>query len=215
MHPAMIVLVLLFQTSKVVKILENHPEIVNASELVKELQVELKYSTTDNFMKADVYGDLEDCYLHRDAAAMLADAQDALIEAHPDLRLRAYDCARPTTVQWKLWAIVKDTPSQKYVANPKNGSVHSYGCAIDLTVARKDGKPLDMGTPYDFFGRLAHPAAEAEFLASGELTREQVKNRAILRTAMTGAGWRGLQHEWWHFDCASQAETRKRYQIIP
>jgi zinc D-Ala-D-Ala dipeptidase len=211
---ALIALVLL-QTSSVARTLERHPELLDAGTVAKELQVDLRYATTDNFMKQDVYGGLDRCFLHRDAAAMLADAQDALIEAHPELRLRVYDCARPGSVQWKMWAVVKGTPSQRYVGNPARGSIHSYGCAVDLTVATRDGTPLDMGTPYDHFGRLAHPEHEPELLATGELTAEQVANRRILRKVMLGAGFRGLSHEWWHFDCAGQAETRKRYKIIP
>jgi zinc D-Ala-D-Ala dipeptidase len=210
-----LIAVMLLQTASVARTLKEMPDFVDASKIVTELQVELRYSTPDNFMKEDLYGDLETCYLHRDSATMLADAQDALMEKHPNLRLRVYDCARPATVQWKMWALVKNTPSQKYVANPARGSIHSFGCAVDLTVAKKDGTPLDMGTPYDFFGRKAHPSAEAEFLASGELTPEQVANREILRVAMRAGEFRGISHEWWHYDCAGQDETRKRYKLVP
>ncbi len=205
-------LILVFQVARA---LAREPELVDAGKLVKGLQVELRYATKDNFMGENMYGDLRACYLHRDAAAMLSDAQDYLVRVHPELRLHVYDCARPASVQWRMWGRVKGTASQKYVANPARGSIHSYGCAVDLTVAREDGTPLDMGTPYDFFGERAHPALEIGMLESGELTGEQVANRLILREAMLRAGFRLLPHEWWHFDCASQTETRKRYKLIP
>lgn len=217
MHALILDLIIsvLMQSGSVARRMANQAELIDASTIVKELQVELKYSTADNFMGEDLYGDLEACYLHRNAAAMLANAQDELIATHPNLRLHVYDCARPGSVQWKMWAKVKGTPSQKYVGNPRNGSIHSFGCAVDLTVATKDGKPLDMGTPYDFFGREAHPAAEAEMLANGTLTQAQIDHRKILRKVMLGAEFKGLSHEWWHFDCAGQSETRKEYPFIP
>jgi len=107
------------------------------------------------------------------------------------------------------------TPSSKYVASPKTGSIHSYGCAVDLTVARADGTPLDMGTPYDHFGQEAEPSIELKLLNDGVFTGDQIANRMILREVMLRAGFRVLLHEWWHFDCATQAETRKRYRQIP
>jgi zinc D-Ala-D-Ala dipeptidase len=210
-----LITVVFLQTASVARTLERQPELVDATKIVNELQVDLKYATKDNFTGQNLYGDLDRCFLHRDAAAMLAEAQDVLMTLRPDLRLHAYDCARPATVQWRMWAVVKGTPSQKYVANPKNGSIHSYGCAIDLTIATREGKPVDMGTPYDFFGAAAHPENEAELLALGELSNDQVKNRRLLRKVMTGAGFRSISHEWWHFDCAPHAETRRRFKIIP
>jgi D-alanyl-D-alanine dipeptidase len=195
--------------------LEGNPDLVDAGKLAKGLMVELKYATADNFLRKNVYGDLDRCYLNRDAAAMLADAQAELMRAHPDLRLLTYDCARPATVQVKMWDIVRGTPSSKYVASPKTGSIHSYGCAVDLTVARQDGTPLDMGTPYDFFGPQAEPQLEFQHLDSGALTSDQYANRLLLREVMLRAGFRLLKHEWWNFDCARQGETRRRYKQIP
>ena len=197
------------------KQLDGNLDLVDASKLVEELQVELRYATRNNFMGKNVYGDLDRCYLNRDAAAMLAEAQAELMRAHPDLRLHVFDCARPASVQVRMWDIVRGTPSSKYVASPKTGSIHSYGCAVDLTVARADGTPLDMGTPYDHFGHEAEPSIELKLLSDGVLTGDQVANRLILREVMLRAGFRVLMHEWWHFDCASQSETKKRYRQIP
>jgi zinc D-Ala-D-Ala dipeptidase len=194
--------------------LERNPDLVDAGKLAKGLMVELKYATSDNFLHKNVYGDLDRCYLNRDAAA-LAEAQAELMRAHPSLRLLTYDCARPHSVQLKMWDIVRGTPSSKYVASPKTGSIHSYGCAVDLTVSREDGTPLDMGTPYDHFGPEAEPQVEFQHLDSGAITGDQLANRLILREVMLRAGFRLLKHEWWHFDCATQGETRKRYRQIP
>ena len=193
----------------------RHPGLVDAKTVVKELQVELKYAGKDNFMGRAVYGDLSTCFLQKDAAAMLARAQQALVAAHPELRLRVYDCARPAWVQRIMWDIVKGTPQQPYVADPAKGSIHNFGCAVDLTVATREGKPLDMGSRYDFFGDLARPDREIEQLGDGTLAPDAAANRLILREVMLRAGFQMLPHEWWHFDCASPAETRKRYKMIP
>lgn len=195
--------------------LARHPGLVDAGTVVTQLQVELKYAGKDNFMGRNVYGDLAACFLHEDAAAMLARAQDALVRARPDLRLHAYDCARPSWVQRVMWHLVKGTPRQPYVADPAKGSMHNFGCAVDVTVAARDGTPLDMGTPFDFFGDLARPDREIAALEAGKLTAEQVANRLVLREAMLRAGFRMLANEWWHFDCAAHGDTRRKYKIIP
>lgn len=192
-------------------------QVVDAASLVPDLQVEIKYSTPDNFLHRDVYGALEVCILQQDAAEMLAAAATALRAAHPELRLHVYDCARPYRVQLAMWALVKGTPQQGYVADPTNGgsSVHNHGCAVDLTLATAGGAPLDMGTPFDHFGVEAQPRAERELLLAGTLTHTQVANRLILREAMLRAGFYPLDNEWWHFDCAPPAEARTRYPRLP
>jgi len=189
--------------------------LVDVVKLVPDLQVELKYSTTDNFMGRDVYGDVTACRLQEDAARKLARAQELLRRARPDLRLRAYDCARPFHVQKEMWKLVKGTPKAPYVADPKVGSIHNHGCAIDLTLATKEGRPLDLGTPYDHFGREAHVDGEVALFEAGKLTAEQWANRLLLREVMVRAGMRPLANEWWHFDCAPRPEAVKKYPRIP
>jgi D-alanyl-D-alanine dipeptidase len=93
--------------------------------------------------------------------------------------------------------------------------VHNRGCAVDLSLARRDGgAPLDMGTPFDFFGPLAEPQREVELWQRGELTGEQLANRLLLREVMLRAGFRLLPNEWWHFDCTDAATASERYPVI-
>ena len=196
--------------------LSKRPELVNASELVPDLLVELKYATPDNFMGASVYGDLKSCYLNRDAARMLARARELLRARAAGLRLLVYDCTRPCSVQRIMWKKVEGTSRQGFVADPRTalGSVHNYGCAVDLTLADAGGKPLAMGTPFDHFGREAQPRSEFQLLEAGKLTHEQVGNRLLLRQVMIAAGFYPLPHEWWHFDCVLSAEVRRRYRQV-
>lgn len=184
---------------------------------VAPVRVELKYGTADNFMHKDVYGGLKRCFLVDDAANMLQQAYSLLHAAHPTWTFVMYDCARPRRVQLIMWDVVKGTPQQGYVANPHTppGSIHNTGCAVDLSVwDTATNTAVDMGTPYDFFGKKAHPAKEVELWKSGELTSTQLANRLALREAMLRAGWRILGHEWWHFDCAAGGVARKRYPVI-
>lgn len=196
--------------------------LVNIQTIDPSIQVELKYSTTDNFVGRDVYGDLTRAYLQPMAAQRLAKASTYLQKHHPNLRLLVYDAARPRQAQWNLWnALPKlsEHERRKYVADPREGSIHNYGCAVDLTVATGAGRsgapePLDMGTKYDFFGEMAYPSREADLLKSGKLTKEQFDNRLILRTAMQQAGFSPINYEWWHFNALSRERAKKTYRIV-
>jgi len=188
--------------------------LVNIHSLASDILVELKYSSPDNFLGRDMYGDLTSCYLQPKAAKMLKEAQRLLKRTHPELTLLVYDGARPRSVQRNMWALVVNTPSQGYVANPERGSVHNYGSAIDLTLATQAGTPLDMGTPYDYFGKLAQPRFEDDFLAQQALTKEQVQNRRLLRRVMTTAGFQSISNEWWHFNAVPVKIARSTYTII-
>ncbi|QJD78871.1 M15 family metallopeptidase [Spirosoma rhododendri] len=191
--------------------------LVDVQQADPSIRVELKYSTTDNFVHKDVYGDLTRAYLQPMAALKLAAASRYLQEKHPDLRLLVYDAARPRAAQVKLWNALPDMPERQrrqYVADPREGSIHSYGCAVDLTVATKDGTPLDMGTPYDYFGELAYPSRETKLLQVGKLTQKQLANRQILRTAMLRAGFTRIEYEWWHFNALSRSRAKATYRVV-
>jgi D-alanyl-D-alanine dipeptidase len=200
--------------------------LVDIQMLDKEIPVQLKYTTTDNFMKADAYGDLDKCYLRPEVSKMLIKAQSILKKEHPELTLLIFDCVRPRNIQRKMWKIVKGTPLQQYVADPEKGSIHNYGAAVDLTLLDESGKEkdmgtpylggvqLDMGTPFDFFGELAQPRLEDKFLKEKKLTEQQIKNRKMLRKAMEEAGFKQLDIEWWHFNAYPADVIEEKYSII-
>lgn len=174
----------------------------------------LAYSTTNNFLHQDVYGNLEEAYLRPEAAEKLRSASLALQKTYPELRLLILDAARPRSIQREMWAIVKGTDQQGFVANPASGSIHNFGMAVDLTIEYTNGIPLDMGTPFDFFGPLAEPRNEAAFLKSGQLSPLQLSNRLILRTVMTNAGFGFIRNEWWHFEAEDKKTVRSNYRMI-
>jgi zinc D-Ala-D-Ala dipeptidase len=193
------------------------PGLVDVATRIPDVHVELKYATEDNFMRRDVYGGLKRCFLVDDAAQMPTAARATLQERSPTTTFVMWDCARPRRVQLVMWDLVKGTKQQGYVADPTKppGSVHNTGCAVDIGLWDKTtGKPLDMGTPYDFFGKAAEPRHEVELWKQGTLTSQQYANRLLLREVMLRAGFRILPHEWWHFDCTDGATARKKYPLV-
>jgi D-alanyl-D-alanine dipeptidase len=193
--------------------LSSHPEYVNLREL-SHLHIELKYATTDNFMGRNVYAEFNEPFLHRLAADKLGRAATLLQSARPGWKLLVFDALRPRSVQRLLWAHVEGTENEAYVAHPDRGSMHNYGCAIDLTLKDDSGREVDMGTPFDTFTELSQPKLETLHLQTGLLNQEHVNNRLILREAMTGAGFLQLPHEWWHYDAFPGDETRAKFSII-
>ena len=196
---------------------DHEIDVVNIQELDPTILVDLRYSSKNNFLKKDMYGDLEECFLRRKPAEMLCQANKHLKASHPELRLLVFDGLRTRSVQKKLWDALDTIPISvrtQFVADPEKGSIHNYGAAVDLTLALENGSELDMGTEYDHFGELAFPALEDSLLALGKLTDKQIENRTILRQVMTKAGFSTIDSEWWHFDAFSYNETKNKYTIV-
>ncbi|WP_342083084.1 M15 family metallopeptidase [Dyadobacter sp. OTU695] len=194
--------------------------LVDVQKADPDILVELKYSTTDNFIGRDVYGELTRAYLQPEMAKRLAKASALLKRQKPGYKLLVYDAARPNSAQYDLWNAldhlkIPARSKTQYVADPKMGSNHNFGCAVDLTIADEKGIPLDMGTKFDFFGPLAYPRSEQEMLKKGKLTVQQLENRQLLRSVMTQVGFKVNTTEWWHFDGMSKAQARAKYGMIP
>jgi D-alanyl-D-alanine dipeptidase len=173
------------------------PDWVDALQLEPTLRLEMAYATPNNFLKEAVYPQAR-CLLHRAVALRLQAAQQALLKEGYGLKL--WDCYRPLSVQKKMWALV---PDSRYVADPKDGSRHNRGAAVDVTLVTAQGAPLEMPTGFDDFSPKASPSAADQWtpVAQG--------NYKILQTALSAAGFTVLTSEWWHFD----AEGWKAYPV--
>lgn len=161
---------------------------VLATEIVPNLVEDLRYATPNNFLRRAVYRDGR-CRLRPTTARKLAVAQRLLYERRPGWRLKAWDCYRPRAVQWEMWAIM---PDPKYVADPRRGSRHNTGSAVDLTIVDEHGREVEMPTGFDDFSRRAWADAKTTPVAAG--------NRALLRAIMLEAGFAPIRTEWWHFE---------------
>jgi D-alanyl-D-alanine dipeptidase len=160
---------------------------VNLKDYSKDFVYDLKYATKDNFMKAEVYP-CAACYTRAVTAKALLKANAEFLKK--GYRIKFYDCYRPNSVQWIMWELV---PNPQYVANPEKGSIHNKGGAVDITLVDKEGKELDMGTGFDFFGKEAHHDYT-------ELPEEVLRNRRLLKNTMEKYGFWSIRTEWWHYN---------------
>jgi zinc D-Ala-D-Ala dipeptidase len=181
---------------------------------IEGIAVDLRYATSNNFVGRDLYAPFDCAWLHRDAAEALEKVVAWLAVTRPGYTVLVLDALRPQRVQEQLWRALEGTGLQMYLADPVRGSIHSYGMALDITLLDEAGRELDMGTGFDDMTELSHPAREEDFLASGELNGEQVANRRLLREAMLGAGFFGINTEWWHFDCGDRELVRAGYRRV-
>ncbi len=147
----------------------------------------LLYATADNFVGEPLYPDAV-AYLAEPAARALARANADL--ASQGFALVIWDAYRPLSVQRRLW---EKRPDPELVADPKTGSRHNRGCAVDLTLARLDGSEVAMPTAYDEVSSFTPARAPG-------LTPEVFANRTRLQKAMLRQGFKLLNSEWWHFD---------------
>ncbi|HUP10711.1 MAG TPA: M15 family metallopeptidase [Niastella sp.] len=150
---------------------------------------DLRYATINNFMHRQMYVPATRyTFLRLPAARALAAVQKELNSQGYGLKI--YDAYRPYSVTISFWELVKD---ERYVANPKNGSGHNRGLAVDLTsIDLKSGRELEMGTGFDNFSDTAHHSFTA-------LSPAAVKNRTLLKETMERHGFKKLETEWWHF----------------
>lgn len=183
-------------------------DFVLLSEAIPDAILEIRYYSTYNFVGERIHGYQEPvAILTKEAAAALKAVSDQLKEQ--GYRLKIYDAYRPQRAvdHFKGWAedlsdtrmkeyfypnVEKNTLFQKGYISAKSG--HSRGSTVDLTLFdMRTGKEADMGGTFDYFGPQSH-AAYTE-----TLTKEQIKNRQILRDAMLDHGFKGIKTEWWHF----------------
>ncbi|HXV23382.1 MAG TPA: D-alanyl-D-alanine dipeptidase [Alphaproteobacteria bacterium] len=150
------------------------------------LLIDLAYARPDNVTGRAIYARAR-CLLHPDAAALLDRAAELALPQ--GLRLKIFDAYRPPEAQWVLWTAF---PDSQFVADPRRGSPHSRGVAVDLTLVDAAGRDLEMGTRFDDFTDASHHG-------SAKVSPEAQRNRALLLGLMTAAGWDFYRNEWWHY----------------
>lgn len=148
---------------------------------------DLKYATTDNFLKEKVY-DCDTCLLRYATIKQLQKAHTEFKKL--GYRIKFFDCYRPLSIQKKMWKIY---PDKRYVADPKKGSNHNRGTAVDITLVDSLGVELEMGTAFDFFGNKAHHVYPY-------LPKQVLENRKTLKIVMESHGFWSITSEWWHYN---------------
>ena len=177
------------------QIIVNDTMFVNLKDYSKDFVYDMKYATSDNFLKAKVY-DCAECFLRLKTVKAMIEANAEFMKM--GYKIKIYDCYRPLDVQKKMWKIV---PNPSYVADPSKGSIHNRGGAVDITLVDVNGTALDMGTPFDFFGIEASHNYQ-------NLSQEIKDNRELLKRVMTGKGFNFIDSEWWHYNLKSALDDK-------
>ncbi len=152
----------------------------------KNIQLDIRYASINNFTKQQIY-DCGRCFLRPSTARKFYRLVDSLSALQYGVKL--FDCYRPHAAQNRLWEIV---PNPMYVADPKKGSMHNRGLAIDLTLTDFNGSEIDMGTPFDFFGHRAYHDYS-------DLPDTIYSRRIKLKNLMASFGFQHTRTEWWHY----------------
>lgn len=166
---------------------EQSPELIDLRVVAPAIQLELRYATTNNFTHQKLY-DQALCLLRPHVAARLAKVQTDL-EAK-GFGLKVFDCYRPLSVQKRMWELV---PNANYVADPKLGSRHNRGSAVDVTLVDRTGKELPMPSTFDEFS----PRSHLDYRGGNPAA---IRHREVLQQAMLKRGFTSIPSEWWHFD---------------
>jgi zinc D-Ala-D-Ala dipeptidase len=175
-----------------VKPVYNPKALVELIKMDRTIKLDLRYATTNNFTGRVLYPTARAFMAKAAAEALLKAHRAALDEGYG---FSIYDAYRPWTITKALWDA---TPADQkdYVANPKRGSRHNRGCAVDLTLYDlKTGALVEMPSEFDDFSKRAH----RDYM---ETTPRAIENRARLERLMTAQGFIGMSNEWWHFDFA-------------
>ena len=163
-------------------------------ELIKldpSIRLDMRYASTNNFTGRVLYSEAR--------AFLTVVAAEAVVRASAKARadgfgLTIYDAYRPWRVTKQLWDATPVGPKKDYVANPKRGSKHNRGCAVDLTLHDlRTGLLVEMPTEFDDFSEKAHRDYAGASTAA-------TANRARLQRYLEAEGFVGLSNEWWHFD---------------
>lgn len=196
LKPCLFLLFFVFYMNSIAQTMDNDPisaapvndtTFVNLKNFSNDFVYDMRYATADNFLKSKVY-DCSECYLRYKTVKALIAANKRFMKR--GFKIKLFDCYRPLDVQKKMWAIV---PNPEYVANPAKGSIHNKGGAVDITLVDFNGKELDMGTSFDFFGK----EASHDF---PDFSEEIKNNRNLLRKIMIKEHFNSFDSEWWHYN---------------
>ncbi len=152
------------------------------------IRLDIRYATKNNFTGEIIYTAAK-AFAREPVANALKKIQDSL--SFYNIGLKIYDAYRPYAATVRFHEVYPDTV---FVANPRFGSRHNRGCAVDLTLVELvTGRELPMPSEFDDFSPRADPAY-------GNLPDTVLANRKFLFGIMSHFGFTHYESEWWHFD---------------
>ena len=162
--------------------------LVDLERFIPSALLDIRYATNNNFTKQIIYTKPK-AYLRRPAAEALREVQNELIRKN--LCLKIYDAYRPYQATVRFFDVLPDT---NFCANPRYGSRHNRGCAVDVSLVYfNNGKDVAMPTDFDDFTEKANPNYK-------DLPQDVIKHRQLLIDVMSKFGFTVYPTEWWHFD---------------
>jgi D-alanyl-D-alanine dipeptidase len=166
------------------------PDLVELVLMDPTIRLDIRYATAANLVGRPVYAQAR-AFLQRPAAEALVRAHRAL--AGEGYGLLVFDGYRPWSVTKLFWQLA--TREQRaFVADPKEGSKHNRGCAVDLTLYDlATGREVEMPSAYDETTERASPAYTGGTAAARA-------RRDLLRRVMEREGFHVEPNEWWHFN---------------
>jgi len=165
-------------------------ELVELIKLDPGFRLDIRYATGNNLAGRPVYQEAR-AFLQKPAAIALVKVNDQLKQLGYGLLI--FDGYRPWSVTKLFWDITPDE-NKRFVADPKKGSKHNRGCAVDLSMYDlASGKEIEMTGIYDEMSERSYP-----YYTGG--TEMQRRMRDLLRTTMEANGFKVYEFEWWHFD---------------
>ena len=168
---------------------------VNLRNYSRDFVFDMKYATTDNFLKEKVYP-CDECFLRVKTVKALLAANKSFLEK--GFRIKLYDCYRPKSIQKKMWKLV---PDANFVANPKKGSIHNRGGAVDISLVDSLDVEVNMGTKFDFFGDEASHNYQ-------NLSPEILSSRKFLKEIMLQNKFKSFDSEWWHYNLNGSSKDK-------
>ena len=164
-------------------------DLVDIRKIDRSIVIDLRYAGANNIAGHPLYPPGTAALVRPDVARRLVLAQTFL--RRYKFGLKIWDAYRPKTAQTELW---KAARSNVYVADPEttNGSMHSWGLAVDATLVDARKQEVRMPTDFDDFT----PAAMWRYQGTDPTVRA---NLVLLQVAMREGGFYGLRAEWWHF----------------
>lgn len=168
---------------------DSNQQMIELKKNIPNIIYDLRYAQVNNFTKHRLYSKkLNSTFLRKEPAAALLEIAKELQSM--DIGILVWDAYRPYSVTQKFWMLIHD---ERYVANPKKGSGHNRGIAIDMSlIDLKTGKELDMPTDFDDFSEKSHHGFP-------NLSAEKIRNREFLRKIMEKYGFIKFETEWWHY----------------
>lgn len=181
---------LLFLASLAAIAQPTYDNLVDIKSVDPTILIELRYATPNNITGHALYPPDLPALVRPTTAARLTKAQEFLRAQGYGLKI--WDAYRPLAVQMELWQ--RTHQDEVFVANPLegDGSLHTWGVAVDATLVDADGRDVAMPTGFDEFT----PAAKLRYAGDDPVVKKHLK---ILQAAMGHGGFFGMRNEWWHF----------------